>query len=136
MISQVPPHLVDDVFDKMAGPIKKGLSRGQGDGTTEIEMRLAIKAGEMKMWAVHNDEQVSAAMVLSVTQHSTGRKMFVELLAGTGIDEWAADLEALLMDYQKLVGAMCIEASCRRGLAKYLGKRGWRTKAIIMEGPK
>lgn len=135
MISAVPPAIVDDVFDKLQKQVAKALSHGQGDGTTEIEMRLAVKAGEMQMWAVHDDEQVYAAMVLSVTQHSTGRKIFVELLVGKNIDDWVADLEALLMDYKELVGAMCIESSCRVGLAKYLKGRGWKTKAVIMEAP-
>jgi len=136
MISAVPPMMVDAVFDQLGEQINKGLRQGQGDGTTELEMRLAVKSGDMQMWAVHDDESVSAAMILSVTQHSTGRKIFVELLAGKNIDAWVGDLEALLMDYQKLVGAMCVEASCRRGLAKYLKGRGWKTKAVIMEAPK
>lgn len=136
MISAVPPHLVDDVFDKLAKQIAKGLSQGQGDGTTEVEMRVGVKAGQMNMWAIHDDEELYAAVVLSVTQHSTGRKVFVELLAGTSMDDWIEELVKMLMDYRDLVGAMCIEASCRRGLAKYLKGMGWKTKAIIMEGPR
>lgn len=135
MISAVPASLVDDIFDRLQSQVTKALSHGQADGTTEIEMRLAVKAGQMQMWAMHDDEQVYAAMVLSVTQHSTGRKIFVELLAGKNIDDWVADLEALLVDYKELVGAMCIESSCRVGLAKYLKGRGWKTKAVIMEAP-
>lgn len=72
-------------------------------------------------------------MVVSVKQYPTGRKLFVELLVGTDMEQWVDQLERVLIECRDLVGAMCIEASCRIGLAKKLGKRGWSKKAIVME---
>lgn len=135
-ISAVPPEWSGKVFDELRPQLLKALRTGQGDGITEIEFRRAVESGQMQMWAVHDDEGIKAAIVISVSQHSTGRKLFVELLLGHNIDDWVADLERLLQDYREITGAMCIESSCRPGLAKYLATRGWRKKAVIMEAPK
>ena len=127
--------MVDYVWEQMSSQIEKGLRHGQGDSTTSLELKMAIQRGDMTLWVVHEGENIQALIVLSVSVHAAGRKLFVELLAGTGMDEWVGELEGLLKDYRDLLGAFCIEASCRRGLAEKLKRRNWKTKAVVMECP-
>lgn len=116
--------------------LKRALRHGQGDGASIDDIIRSLADGESKMWVVRESFDILACMVWTVTEHKKGRKVLVEFLAGKDMDLWVGMLEELLQDYRDLVGAMCVEASCRKGLAKKLSERGWRSKAVIMEAPK
>jgi hypothetical protein len=94
-------------------------------------MKADIRDGKMQFWAIHDDEHVKAGVVVSAKDSAT-RKIWVELLAGEGMDEWADELIETLREVRVKAGASCVEASCRPGLAQFLKKRGWKRKAIIM----
>lgn len=113
--------------------IEKALSTGQGDGTTASHMMARVMTGDLKMWVMVDGGEIIACVVLSVRKTDTMTKLFIELVAGRDSELWNDALEQLVLDFKDLVGATCIEASCRLGLAKYLHKRGWRKKAVIME---
>lgn len=121
------------VWEDLLPMIERGLQRGQADGTTAEHMLFRIIDGTYKLWAGLIDGKVVAGVVLSVREHDVGRKVFVHMLAGERMPEWADELQRLLLDFAGLVGAKCIEASCRPGLAKFLRGTGWRRKAIVME---
>ena len=121
------------VFDQLGRLIDKGLSHGQGDETTRADMLRDIQSRRLQLWAVENDQDVQAAIVVRVKNYVTGPKVFVELLVGTNSDDWADMVEQTLLKLKRLVGATCIEASCRVGLAAALAARGWSRKATIME---
>lgn len=131
MISRVEPENVGLVWAELEPMILKGLSRGQGDECHPEVMKARIVAGDLQLWAVVEDDELTGACVLSV-RDSAVRKVWVELLAGKNMDSWADELEGLLKDFRDLLGASCVEASCRPGLAAYLKERGWKQKAIIM----
>ena len=135
MISTVPPNLITTVFEHLRPQIEKALRNGQGDGTTADHILAAILNDQMTLWVVHEGEQIVAGVVISLLHQPNGNKLFVELLAGTGMDKWVGELEQILKDARDLTGATCIEASCRLGLAKKLRARNWKQKAIIMECP-
>ncbi len=136
MISYVQPNQVDAVFAQLEPMIGKGLTVGQADSTTPEHFLAEIRRGDAQLWVVHEGEEIKAGIVTAVRVYPTGRKVYVDLLVGRNMDEWVDELEQVLMDYRDLIGAMCVEASCRFGLAKKLGKRGWKRKAVIMEAPK
>lgn len=113
--------------------IERALSHGQGDGTSWEHMLAAILMQKMTLWVIHEGDDIVACVVLSVNEHAKGKKVFVQLTAGRDLDRWIDQIEGLLRDYRDLVGAMTIEASCRKGLARRLSRRGWGKKAVIME---
>jgi len=127
------PAELDYIWPKVVGLIERGLRHGQGDGTTSEVLRHRIITGDMLMWAIHDGEDVKGVVILSVNVHATGKKLFVEMLAGRNPEEWQDQLIVLLRDFRDVVGAMCIEASCRRGIVKKLYDLGWREKAVVME---
>ena len=131
--SSVKPDQVEYVFALLRPEIDKALSKGQGDGTTAAHMMAKIMTGNLLMWAIVDDAEIIACVVLSVKKTDTMTKLLIELVAGKDSVLWNDALEQLVLDFKDLVGATCIEASCRLGLAKYLHKRGWRKKAVIME---
>ena len=132
-VSSVPADQVEYVWSVLRSEIESALSKGQGDGTTVSHMLAKILTGDMQMWAMHDEEKIHACIVVSLRKTDTMTKVFVELLAGKDMDWWGDEIEQLLHDFKDLVGATCVESSCRLGLAKYLQKRGWRKKAVIME---
>ena len=133
MISDVPVNQLPYVWPQILPMIEKGLSHGQGDTYDSDTIYRDILEGKSSLWVVHEGEDVQAGVVFTVITHPKAKKVFVEILAGKNMESWVDQLEGLLSDYKDLIGASCIEASCRKGLAKRLSNRGWKTKAIIME---
>lgn len=131
--SQAEGGQVFVVWPSIVDMVERGLRKGQGDSTTSKTLLYQVLIGEYQLWIVHEGEDIYAGIILSVTQHVTGRKVFIHMLAGHSMSIWVDRLEALLKDFMGATGSMCIEASCRHGLAKQLKDRGWREKAVIME---
>ena len=132
-VSAVPAESVPVVWSHHVEMIRKGLSKGQGDGTTEQEMLDEILNGYMQMWAVHSDDDVVAIVVVSIRDFTKTKKVMVNLIAGGELPLWTDDVQSVLLNLKDKIGADCIEASCRLGLAKYLSGKGWTKKAVIME---
>jgi len=132
VISQVQTGDLGAVWPRVRPLVERALRHGQGDGTSVEVVLAGLVEGVTQLWVIHEGDDIQACIVLSVTSHPKGRKVFVELLSGEGMDDWADALEGLLRDFKDLTGSACIEASCRKGLARYLSRRGWKTKAVIM----
>lgn len=132
-LSHVRPEDAVDIWRSMERPIRAGLRRGQGDQTTFEHMLGGILQRKSQLWAVHDGSDIHAVVVVSAPVHATMTKVFVQLIAGHGLDRWADLVEARLEELRELVEADLIEASCRPGLARYLQRRGWKQKAIVME---
>lgn len=130
---RVEPEHVEAVWAAMLPMVERGLRHGQGDGTTAAAMYGQILLGNFSLWACVRDGEVIAGMVFQLRPQITGTKLWIHMLAGRDSDFWADELEGLLSDLLVRTGAMCVETSARRGLAKILKKRGWREKAAIME---
>lgn len=113
--------------------IEKALRTGQGDCTTKDELLAGLLTGDYFMWVVHEGDSIIAALILSAKQYANKSTLYVELAAGRALDEWVGEIEELLREFSELRGIDTIEASCRRGLARKLAGRGWKTKAVIME---
>lgn len=134
-VEAVTPEDAPDVLVLFGNELRKALESGQGDATNGREMLGMINAGTAQVWAAHEDGKVKGVCVVSVNQYVTGRKVYVHFLAGKGMDEWADVMEQALLECREKTDAMCVEGSCRPGLAKRLEKRGWKVKAVIMEAP-
>lgn len=131
-VSLVSSATVDWVWSSLGPQIERALSHGQGDEVSSAYIKEMVRWGRMSMWVVHEGQQLLAGLIFTVRE-SRVRKMYVEVLAGVRMDAWVDHLEQLMRDYAKEIGADCIEASCRGGLARRLGRRGWNQKAMIME---
>lgn len=129
-VAEVPIGSVRIVWDKLLPEIERAVSSGQGDGTTVENMLLSVLSGKLKMWVIND---IEACVLFSVRKNVNGLKLFIDLIAGKNMDSWANELQSLLLDYKDLVGAQCIEASCRPGLSRKLMKLGWNRKAVVME---
>ena len=129
---RVNPEALDAVWSELQPQVDRGLAHGQGDETESAFLKECVRHGKFQMWvALKNENEVVAGLILSV-KNTKIKKVWVELLVGKNMPEWIDEFESLLADFRDLIGAQCIEASCRAGLAKYLKSRGWKQKAIIM----
>lgn len=134
-VSAVAPADAVAVLSEVEPQFLEAMASGQGDAHTVREFVESIRDGKQSLWAIHENDAVEAVLALSVTQHATGRKVFVNLLAGEGMLRWGDEVEDTLKKCRDLSDAMCIEASCRPVLSRYLKRRGWKVKAVIMEAP-
>lgn len=135
MISQVAPEQLDLVWPHFLPLVKRGLRHGQGDSMAPCHILKGIQSGEMNLWIAHQGENLQAGLIYMVNQFPTKKVVFVVMLVGDRMEEWVEEMETMLIQYKESIGADCIEASCRKGLAKKLMERGWKQKAIIMEAP-
>lgn len=135
-IAAVPPEQAREVLAEFAVEVRKALESGQGDATNVADVAESITTGRSRVWVAHDEEGLWGVAVVTIPEYPAGRKVYVELLAGRDMDRWADEMETALQQCAALVDAMCIEGSCRPGLARRLRRRGWRTKAVIMEAPK
>jgi hypothetical protein len=132
-ISSVPPEQVNLVWAHSRNLIMKALSKGQADASSESEYLEELSDGNMQMWVVHSASDVKAVVVVSIVDFGKIKKVMVNLIAGDGMPQWSDLVKQTLLDLKDMVGASCVEASCRLGLAKFLTGEGWSKKAIIME---
>lgn len=131
-VSSVAPEIAPGIWGKFRPLIERALSRGAGCTTPE-HMLAAILSGDMNLWAVHEGADIIALVVVSVRTTSTKKYVCVELVAGRDLDRWIGRLEGLWREFRDLTGADTIQASCRAGIARRLKRRGWRTRAQLME---
>lgn len=129
----VEPQYATAVWQQVRPMVERGLRHGQGDGTTPEAMLGEILLGKFKLWAFLDGTEVIAIVVFRMMNYVTGKKIWIDMLAGDGSSKWADSLELLFNDLKDLTESMCVETSARPGLAKILKKRGWREKATIME---
>lgn len=135
MISEVKIDQLDTVWPSLLPMVTRGLSHGQGDSMHPCHILDDLKAGNMVLWVSYKGETLEAGMVFEVNEFPAKKVVFVVMLAGERMDDWVEDMEKAILQYCENVGADCIEASCRPGLAKRLEKRGWKRKAVILEAP-
>lgn len=131
-LSYVPPDQVAYVWGSQIDQIEKAMTKGQADWDTSFKLLKRIYDEESQLWAVHRGDEVLAVVVSAVKSNDQMTKMFIELMAGNGMADWLP-LQRVLQDFARHVGAECIEASCRPGVARALKEYGWSQKAIIME---
>lgn len=133
-VSQVTGEQINEHWELFAPLIQKALNQGQGDGMPADEFRPQLVSGAKQLWAIHNQDEIRAVAVISVDERvGAGYKIIVETLGGEGIDDWIGVLVERLQELKEIMGAYCIEASCRPGLARYMKRLGWSHKATIME---
>lgn len=113
--------------------IARALRHGQGDNTTPEYVLAAILQGNCMLWIAHEGSDIFGCCVFRIQEHDVCRKIWIDFVAGRDLNRWYHQVHELLLDYVELIGAKCIEGSCRPGMAKFLKKMGAKQKAIIME---
>jgi hypothetical protein len=129
-ISLVTADTLPQVWASLLPEIQEAM-RGIAGRIGEAAYYEAVRDGRMVMWVSHEDQDVVAGGILSVTEYPGEKVLFIELLAGRDLDKWLAEVEPLLKQYRDQVGATTIEALCRPGLTRKL--KGWAVKAALME---
>ncbi len=128
-VSLITAETLPVVWEQFRPKIQEALSGGMGDHYSEAYYYQEVLSGRMMMWAMHESE-IMAVGIVSVNEFPIGKSLFIELLAGSQLDTWLDEVEPLLKEYARQIGATTIEASCRPGLAKKL--KNWRQVAILM----
>lgn len=128
-ISLVTQESLPEVWHKLRPQILKALDSGMGSHYTEAHYYQSVFSGKMTMWAFH-EADIVAIGIISVSEHPKDKSVFIELLAGSRLNDWIGLVEPLLEEYARQVGATTIEASCRPGLIKRL--KNWRPVAVLM----
>lgn len=115
--------------------VRRGLREEENPAHTPAQMREAIRDGVMHLWAAEDESGVVAGMIFSLIDYPSKRVVFVEMVAGCDMNEWFDKEFHLLRKFCALNNADTIEAYCRDGMVRFLAKRGWKRRAVIMEAP-
>lgn len=129
-VARVPPHLALDVLAQVETQARRGMERSS---LSYEELRAACVRGAMDLWAVHDEGEVIAVIVLQVTKRTSGLVLGVVLAAGRDMSLWLEDVERLIAEYAELLGAVLVVSTARPGLARLLKRFGWKPRAIVME---
>ena len=133
-LSHVPLDEVPYVWQSQLDMIEKAMTKGQGDWATSGELLEDVYDQRSQLWALHRDEEILGVIVTTVRANQLMTKVFIQLLAGSSMSEWDwLENQETFLKFADYIGADCIEASCRSGLAKFLKHKGWSQKAVIME---
>lgn len=132
-VSEVRPEQLLGVWPKVVPYLKRALRHGQGDETNPECVLAALLQQHSFMWIVHDEARFVGAVIYRVVDHDTCRKIWLDFIVGVDFAEWIDQIEDLLGEYKDIVGAKCIEASCRPGMERLLVRRGHKRKAVIME---
>lgn len=133
MLSRVYPDALEFVWPQIEPKVLKSLEHGAGDSLSIEKIKTAILSGDMELWAVHEDRDVSAGIILQALQRDKGIALYVVLVAGEGWTKSASQVNQKLKEYAQEIGAYTVEATCRKGMARWLEELGWKEKAILME---
>lgn len=132
-VSRVDPDQAAGVLTQV-GPQLARAMRGYMDEDGVLDQLAATLAtGRQLLWAVHDGAEIIAVIVIEVIDDPARRVLRVVGAAGSRFHDWIDQVEVLLQDYKQLVGAAAVEAEVRDGLTRWLGNRGWRRTATIME---
>ena len=131
MISTVTEESLDFVWEALLPQIEKAYKHGAGDCTTPEHVYEDVKAGKLKMWVVHEGLHVIAALLFSIKQYPARKTIFVELMAGKGLNSWVDEMQDLLRKYKDEIGADAIEGCSRKGVPRML--KNWKIKAYLVE---
>lgn len=133
LVERIEAKHIDIIWPLIEPYLQNVLRHGQGDSITVGSIYLSLVEDKQKLWVVTDGTEVYAACIFSVINNPANVVLFVSVLAGRQMDDWADVLIERLAHYRGRVGADCVECSARLGLAKYLSKKGWKKKAVIME---
>ena len=101
---------------------------------TPAVIAARIYHGKAIAWCVVNDLEIRAVMVTEVRIGPAGdRWIEVVTLGGKGLDEWDELLAEALERHRLSEDVEFCRTYARPGMAKILGKRGWRERKRCME---
>lgn len=132
-VSEVNPEVAASIWPTIEPMIARALRHGQGDNTTPEYVLAAILQKLSTLWVAHDGNEILGCVVFRVQEQDVCRKVWIDFIAGRDFMRWYRQTHDLLLDYMEVIGAKCIEGSCRPGMARFLKKMGSKQKAIIME---
>ncbi|MEM7003118.1 MAG: hypothetical protein AAF529_20185 [Pseudomonadota bacterium] len=127
----VETDLIPKIWPEVRELIGDALKHAQGDGVSPDVLLPDLLNEDLGMLLVTDHDRIRMVMVFGI-ERTTITKFCIHILAGDDMQEWFDWAWPKVQGVAELVGAECIEASCRPGMAKLLKKRGWKQQAVIM----
>ena len=124
-----PDDLVG-VWGEVEPLLDRACAYSGGAFSTE-SVRALVDTGVMRIIAYKTNERISSLVVVTITQASTGLRLFEILLAsGEGMRDWL-NFEDTIKNYAKQFGCHRMRAITREGMQRTL--RHWRRTAVVLE---
>lgn len=125
-ISCVPPVALKDAWKITEPMIEKALEK-YGFGRYRPEDILAdIAIGKSTLWVYFEEpSHITSCAVVKIIQYPRLKSLLIEVVAGSGLDGFEADMASVFERYAYSTGCSLIEAQGRIGWAKSYGKYGW-----------
>lgn len=131
-IDPVPASVVPDVWPGVGDLVAKAAAEWPRDRSLE-DYFTACRSGAAQLWFISSGGKLLAVCITELMrfpQHLVG---VIELLAGEGIEEWAADLDRVLVEWARSQGCDRLRTGGRKGLKKVATTLGYSEVAILLE---
>lgn len=131
-IVSVPLDRLDEVWALAEPLILPAAALSSGRYSLE-DYHREIAAGESELWLVMRGSVIYAAAICAVVAYPRMKTLLVKICGGHGLNDWAADLDAALVDAARRLGFKKIEWFGRKGWERFAENYGYRLAGITVE---
>lgn len=131
-IDPVRPVFIPDVWLGLAELVSQAAEKWPKDRSTDDYLR-ACSDGSAQLWLISQEGNLRAVCITELVrfpQHLVG---VIELLAGEGMEEWAPDLDRVLVEWARGHGCARLRTGGRKGLTKVTQRLGYELQAVLLE---
>lgn len=127
----VPPEMIYGLWDKVVGFIEASYYQSSHDCTPE-QLKLLLVRGEQTLFVSVDDEEITGAMTVQITNHPDARVAFITALGGKGVVK--EDVFAQVMDWLRAQLVTKVYAYAKEAQARlYEQKAGFTTARYVVE---
>jgi len=131
-VDPVRPVFVPDVWPGIADLVAQAAGKWPKDRSSDDYLR-ACTDGSAQLWLISHDGKLRAVCITELVrfpQHLVG---VIELLSGEGFEEWAPDLDRVLVEWARGHGCARLRTGGRKGLTKVAQRLGYSLRAVLLE---
>lgn len=131
-IDPVRPVFVPDVWPGVADLVAQAAAHWPQDRSTDDYLR-ACTDGSAQIWLISQEGKLRAVCITELVRFPRHLVGVIELLAGDGLEEWAPDLDRVLVEWARGHGCARLRTGGRKGLRKVAETLGYAEVAILLE---
>lgn len=115
LFALVPADRAASIWAAVA-PILRPAIRRTGGQFDEAGVLDLVRTGKMQLWVLEGGQGIRAVVTTAVLNYVGMRVLAIPLMAGTGMPQWLAGLEAVLTEHGRQQACAMLESYVRPGL--------------------
>jgi hypothetical protein len=126
------------VWPHLQRAFRKAQSAALGDRMDELEILRSLCEGSRELIVTKSDGGILGGVIIEFVARPKGKCCIVvcslfNAFPHRTFPDWAAPMNAHVIDHARMRNCYCIEAHARDGVIAELQRLGWQRKATVME---